>query len=103
MNTITIQKEKTIFWSLVAILGLCIIAYIYCVTSTIRTAVAIEDIETKQNEILLSLGQKEFEIIHLKNNISLSYAQSLGFVPVKSQVYITKQSVGFLPKNSHEI
>lgn len=100
---LTFQREKTIFWSLLAVLGVCTVFYIYFVTSTIRTAVAVEDLETNVNELVLALGQKEFDVINLKNNVSLNYAQSRGFVPVASQTYITKKSVGFLPSAHNEI
>jgi hypothetical protein len=99
----TLQREHTIYWALLGVLGLCAVCYIYFVTSTIRTAVAIEDMETQMSELTLSLGQKEFNVISLKNNVSLSYAESRGFVPVASQIYITKKSVGFLPQSHNEI
>jgi hypothetical protein len=88
---------------MLTVIGVCATLYVYCVTTTIKNIVRVEDMHSQMSELSLALGQKEFDVIKLKNNVSLSYAETLGFVPVTSETYITKQSVGFLTENSNEI
>ncbi|MEY4602225.1 MAG: hypothetical protein RL292_166 [Candidatus Parcubacteria bacterium] len=97
MNTSAyiLRDEKNIFWALSGIIFFSAIFYIYCITTTIHNVVARERIETESSELALSIGQKEFDLIGLKNNITLARAQNLGFSEVQNKVFITPHSVSF--------
>jgi hypothetical protein len=97
MNTYThtLRDEKNIFWALSSIIFFSAIFYIYCITTTIHNVVARERIETESSELALSIGQKEFDLIGLKNNITLARAQNLGFTEVQNKTFITGHSVSF--------
>lgn len=102
MNTYTTGKlfdEKVMFWGFSGIIFFSAIFYIYCITTTIHNVVAREDIETKSSELALSIGQKEFDLIELKNNITLARAQNLGFSEVQDKTFITRQSVSFVSRD----
>ncbi len=103
MNTYTAYRifdEKVMFWGFSGIIFFSAIFYIYCITTTIHNVVAREDIETKSSELALSIGQKEFDLIGLKNNITLARAQNLGFSEVQDKTFITRQSVGFVSREA---
>lgn len=102
MNTsiYNLRDEKSIFWALSGIIFFSAIFYIYCITTTIHNVVARERIETESSELALSIGQKEFDLIGLKNNITLARAQNLGFSEVQNKVFITHQSVSFASKTT---
>ncbi len=97
MNTSAyiLRDEKSIFWALSGIIFFSAIFYMYCVTTTIHNVVARERIETESSELALSIGQKEFDLIGLKNNITLARAQNLGFSEVQNKTFITPHSVSF--------
>lgn len=97
MNIFThiLHDEKNIFWTLSGVIFFSAIFYMYCITTTIHNVVARERIETESSELALSIGQKEFDLISLKNNITLVRAQNLGFSEVQNKVFITHQSVSF--------
>jgi len=97
-----LKDEKNIFWILSGIIFFSAIFYIYCITSTIHNVVARERLETKSGEIALSIGQKEFDLIGLKNNITLARAQNLGFSEVKNKIFITPHSVSFASRTQFD-
>ena len=106
MNTTYTQSlfdEKNMFWGLSGIIFFSAIFYIYCVTTTIHNVVARERIDTQASELALSIGQKEFDLIGLKNNITLARAQNLGFVEVDNKTFITKQSVSFASRTQSDL
>lgn len=102
MKTITythkVIDEKTIFWGLLTAIFFSAVCYIYFVTTTIHNVVARERAETEVSELALSIGQKEFDLIGLKNNITLERAINLGFSEVQEKTFITTQSVGFVSR-----
>lgn len=103
IHTHRLIDEKTIFWGLSGIVFFSAIFYIYCITTTIHNVVARENIEIQASELALSIGQKEFDLIGLKNNITLVRAQNLGFSEVQDKTFITRQSVGFVSRASSDL
>lgn len=103
MKTNTIIDEKNIFWGLLGIVFFSAIFYIYCVTTTVHNVVLREQMEAEVSELALSIGQKEFDLIGLKNDITLARAQNLGFVEVDHKTFITPQSVSFVSRTESEI
>jgi hypothetical protein len=86
------NKEKTIFWSLLAVLVLCAGFYMYCVNATIHNVVARQNIETESSQLTLSIGSQEFKYIGMRNGINIQLAYSLGFKDVANKTYISAVS-----------
>lgn len=103
INTFKFVDEKAMFWGLSGIIFFSAIFYIYCITTTIHNVVSRENIETRVSELALSIGQKEFDLIGLKNDITLARAQNLGFSEVQDKTFITRQSVGFVSRISSDL
>jgi hypothetical protein len=95
--------KKNIFWFSLSIIVISMIFYVYFVISTVKNVVARDNIEIKNSELALLIGSKEFDFINLKNNVTLSLAESKGFKEVSDKVYITSKSLGFAPKVKNEI
>ena len=99
MNTRTLTTytydERTIFWSLVGILFMSFFLYIYCITTTIHNVVARQNATTRVSDLALTIGQKEFHYMSLKNQITAVRVADLGFIEVDKKTFITPQSVGF--------
>jgi C4-dicarboxylate transporter len=93
------NNEKNLFWTLSFIIGLCGIFYIYCIISIIHNVVARQESANQVANLLTDIGSKEFDFINLKNNITLSYAESHGFAEVKEKTFINNTSVS-LASNS---
>ena len=91
-NVLKINREKTIFWSLVGILFISFCFYMYCVRSTIHNVVARQDLETEVSTLTLSIGSKEFQYITKRNAINLDTAYALGFKDANAKTYISKDS-----------
>lgn len=102
-NILKINNERNIFWLLILGISISFSFYIYFVTSTIYSVVEREKLESEKSELALKISGKEFELIKKKNEITLSYAKSIGFVEVKNTKYITPKSVSFVATSQNEI
>lgn len=90
------NTEKNIFRVLVSIFILCAIFYIYIINVTVRNIVTRGDLENKISEMSLTIGNKEFQYISLRNGVTLSMAHSLGFREVKEKTYISNKAVSYV-------
>jgi len=98
-----LNTEKNIFWTLVGILAICGLFYMYSINVTIRNVVARQNLENKVSELSLSIGNKEFQYISLRNTVTLPLAYSLGFKDVKDKTYISRKTVGYVSQSTNEI
>lgn len=57
-------------------------AYIVCVYNTVLTASQTESIKTEFQKLQVSVSQKEHEYIQSVSNITLDYAEELGYIRV---------------------
>jgi len=93
--------EKRIFRVLLGALFLLAVLYVYFVHATISAVVARQNLENKASSLTLSLSQKEFQYIGMKNNVTLSLAHSLGFQDILPNTFVSRDSgekVAFLPR-----
>lgn len=96
-----LNRERTIFWSLVGVLFLCAGFYMYFINSTIQNVVARQNFENESSKLALTIGSNEFKYISLRNAINLDMAYSLGFKDISAKTFITKKSVSvisYLPR-----
>ena len=93
-KVLQLNRERTIFWSLLSILILSIGFYMYCVNATIHNVVARQNMENEASQLTLALGSQEFQYITKRNEVTLPLAYSLGFKDVVTKTFIpSKPSV----------
>lgn len=91
-NVLQINREKTIFWSLLLTLLISIGFYMYFINTTVRNVVAAQNLEAKISALNLSISNKEFKYISSRNSVTLNLAYSMGFKDIQSKTYITEKS-----------
>ncbi len=86
------DREKKVFWTLFAVFVFFIISYGFLLNNTMRNTV----LKQKMEKEIVSLGSEvnalEFKYLNTKNNITLSFAQLRGFVPVSADKFATIDS-----------
>lgn len=99
-KVLEINREKTIFWTLLGVLLISALFYMYLINVTIRNTIATENFESENSSLTLKIGNKEFEYISKKNNITLALAYSLGFKESKVSEYVNNKTstVAFLSR-----
>ena len=100
-KVLELNREKTIFWTLLGILLLSIGFYMYCVNSTVHNVVARQNLENEASKLTLSIGSKEFKYISKRNSITIQLAYSLGFQDVSKKTFIQSKlqaGVAFLSR-----
>ena len=96
-----LNKEKTIFWSLLGILFLCAGFYMYFIQTTVHNVVLRQNLEDETSQLSLEIGNKEFQYITKRNEVTKDLAYSLGFKDVSAKTFISKNSasqVSYLPR-----
>jgi hypothetical protein len=88
-KVLEINREKTIFWTLMGALLLAMGFYMFFINTTIHNTVARQNLEAESSSLTLSIGNKEFQYISKRNNITLALAHSLGFKDVKDIAYVS--------------
>ena len=91
-----LQTEKTLFWTLVAILFLCAGFYMYSINTTIRNVVSRQNLENEATQLTLNIGTEEYKSISLRNGITLSLAHSLGFRDVSEKTFISRNTTSYV-------
>ncbi len=100
-KVLQLNREKTIFWTLLGVLILSVGFYIYCINVTVYNTVARQNFESESSHITLSIGSQEFEYITKRNKVTLALAYSLGFQDVSVKTYLSKKGgteVAILPR-----
>ncbi|MEQ1561358.1 MAG: hypothetical protein ABL899_01385 [Nitrospira sp.] len=92
-KVLQLNREKTIFWSLVGVLFLCAGFYMYFINTTIHNVVVRQDLENKASQLTLSISSNEFKYISLRNAVNLEMAYSLGFRDVSAKTFISNKAV----------
>ena len=91
-----LNKEKTIFWTLSAILILSLGFYTYFINMTVRNIAVRQNLEEKSTQLLTSNSALEFKYISARNNITLPLAYSLGFKDISSKSFVSTQNLNSL-------
>ncbi len=87
-----LNREKTIFWSLLTIFIFAIGMYMYLINTTVRNVVASQNLESKITQLNLSISSKEFQYIKSRNAVNLNLAYAMGFKDASAKTYITEKS-----------
>jgi hypothetical protein len=99
-KAISYETRAKTFWSLMAIILVCLVVYMYSVNATIHNTVARVDLEQQTTTLSAHIGEMEFSYIGLKNNVSLEMAYARGFQNVVSPIYISRSSGRALSMNT---
>ncbi len=86
--------ERKLFWSLSALLGACVMVYVYSVLSLTMNVVEQDRMSRTAHEIAIKVGDLEQEYLSLQKGVTLAYAQELGFEEI---------SVKFTSKDSAKL
>ena len=100
-KVLQLNREKTIFWTLLGILFLCAGFYMYFINTTVHNVVERQNLEAKVSQLSLSIGKEEFQYIAKRNEITMVLAYSLGFEEAKNKTFISRTlgpSVAFLTR-----
>lgn len=84
------EPTKIWFWFLSGVFFLGLFSYGYLVRGTIVDIVARQNMENQISTLSSKVLNLESEYIKVKNNITPTLAQNLGFVSVTTQKFITR-------------
>ena len=101
-KVLQLNREKTIFWTLLGTLFLCAGFYIYFINSTVHNTVTRQNLEREAGQLSLKIGTEEFQYITMRNSITLPLAYSLGFKDAAVKTFISRNtapSVAYAPHN----
>ncbi len=89
-KVLQINNEKTIFWSILALLLLSFGFYMYFINATVHNVVARQNLEAEASNLTLTIGNQEFQYITSRNNVTLALAHSMGFKDVSEKTFISR-------------
>ncbi len=96
MNTKTLNIENHhILLAFSSVIVFSVVFYIYCIIGTVYNVVDREVAENRANDLSLKIEDKQFQLLSLKNDITLSVAKSLGFSETNESVYISSKDLNF--------
>lgn len=87
-----LNRERTIFWTLLGSLLLSAGFYMYFINATIHNVLAYQNLENEASRLSLDIGSKEFRYITMRNTITLPLAYSMGFRETSTKTFISKKS-----------
>lgn len=100
-KVLELNREKTIFWTLLGVLFLCSGFYMYFINSTIRNIVERQNLEAEASKLTLIIGSDEFKYISMRNEVTLDLAYSLGFKDVTAKRFISRNANSQVSYISH--
>lgn len=101
VKTISYNHRIQAFWTLIAISGLALFAYIYTINITARNVAEREGLEREIARISADLDSLEFAYVKLKNSVTLEVALQRGFKETKNPLYVSRTSVATLSFNAN--
>ncbi len=87
--------ERRIFWSLVFVLVLSVIVYIYGISVSIMNVVLREELEHQAALTHSRVATLESEYLKAKESLDLANAVGAGFTPVSKKEYVTRGSLSY--------
>jgi hypothetical protein len=89
-RSISFEDRERAFWFLVSASLLSLVVYVYAINAAAHHIAVRENLEKQVAETNARLGTLEFNVIALKNNITLEVAQNYGFSEVKAPLYVSR-------------
>ena len=103
-KVLQLNREKTLFWTLIGVLFLCAGFYMYCINATVRGVVSRQNLESESSSLTLSIGSEEFKYISMRNSITMATAHEMGFKDVSATTFISRKGgnqVSFLSRTGN--
>jgi len=94
------ENRLRIFWVLVTISIVSLVAYMYAINITARNITHRASLEREIADISTGLDALEFEFIELRNNVTLELAYEKGFKEEKSPLFVSRSKAASLSFNS---
>lgn len=91
-KVLQLNREKMIFWSLIAVFFLCCGFYMYFINATVHNVVMRQNLEAEASKLTLEIGKQEFQYISKRNAVTLALAHSMGFKDVTPTTFVKKSS-----------
>jgi hypothetical protein len=98
-RTISHDSRARIFWTLISIFCICLVTYVYAVRATINNTVTRASLESASANLVAQVGDMEFDLIGMQNNVSLQLAYARGFQDVNQPTYISRSASHSLSMN----
>ncbi|MFT5179834.1 MAG: hypothetical protein ACI9GH_000218 [Candidatus Paceibacteria bacterium] len=93
MHTKTLPFSYTrIFWGLIISIVLSMFLYIYFVNAAIFNAAERQHVQESIIEIKSSISALELQFIDKTRNITMEYANSMGFTEIEPLVFVERDS-----------
>ncbi len=80
-------KEKKYIWILFSVFVLFVVSYGYLINCTFSYGVSKQNMEKQITLLNSSVNSLEYEYLGLKNNITLDFAKSKGYISVITDKY----------------
>ncbi|OHA91712.1 MAG: hypothetical protein A2832_01530 [Candidatus Zambryskibacteria bacterium RIFCSPHIGHO2_01_FULL_44_22b] len=97
---ISYENRLRVFWGLVTISIVSLLAYMYAINITARNIAHRASLEREITLISTGLDALEFEFIELRNNVTLELAYEKGFKEERSPLFVSRSNRAFLSFNS---
>ena len=97
---ISYENRLRVFWGLVTISIVSLLAYMYAINITARNIAHRASLEREITLISTGLDALEFEFIELRNNVTLELAYEKGFKEEKSPLFVSRSKAASLSFNS---
>lgn len=91
-RAISYEDRERAFWFLVSASLLSLIIYIYAINAAAHHIAVRQNLEKQVAETSARIGSLEFNVIALKNNVTLEVARSYGFEEVKAPLYVSRSA-----------
>lgn len=82
-------REKKTFWILFSVFVFFIMSYGFLLNNTMIKTVSKQNMEKEIMSLSSEVNSLEFQYLNIKNSITLSLAQSKGFISVTSDKFAT--------------
>ncbi len=85
-------RQKAIFWALFLIVVFMLSSYGFLVIKSITNGINKDTMQKKIITLNSDVNSLEFQYLNIKNNITLSFAESHGFVAVSNEKFVALSS-----------
>ena len=85
------EYDRKIFWSLSALLGLAVLAYLYFLSMSVYAVIERKSAESESESLSSKVSLLESEYVKLDKRITLELAHEQGFVDITVPRYISRE------------
>ncbi|PCI28824.1 hypothetical protein COB55_03330 [Candidatus Wolfebacteria bacterium] len=94
IHDIITNHIKRLYCILAIVFGILFAGYMYFVNSAVLQVVQRQTAEDTIRDLRAEVSELEFEYINSKNAITLTYAESQGFIAAKDTEFISRTHLG---------